>query len=339
MSKENYLVSFVIPIYNTNVNKFNNCIESLKHVSGFKYECVVIDDGSDEILSAQYQKICNDKGAIYWRKPNAGVSAARNDGINLSNGKYVYFLDSDDELIDNAFNNVNVVQQQYDLILSKMEVILQNHKSIKCEILDKDSEITTKRAFEAMLKDSFLNGPYCKLIKKEFLQKNCIRFKQEVKNGEDLDFFLQILACNPTIFYSNLLSYRYNYELNTRRNRVIKEPERCLNDTAIVNESILNTAKTINGLDPTKIEEQLLREHICGIFGDASNIIIFSDNGITRNQKDLYMNEMKKISISKCGRIEFPIVLKYYLVKNGMWRLISFISYLRKFYLTRKNHI
>lgn len=92
------LVSVVIPAYNAAVTIIP-CIESVLNQT-YKYlEIIVIDDGSTDtthvILEEYKAKLCVDNLQII-RQNNAGPSAARNLGIELSQGKYIAFLDSDD---------------------------------------------------------------------------------------------------------------------------------------------------------------------------------------------------------------------------------------------------
>ncbi len=95
-------ISVIIPVYN--VEKYlSQCIESVLNQSKSNIEIICINDGSTdrsfEILE-EYQK--NDKRISIINTPNRGLSLARNEGINAAQGKYVYFVDSDDWIIPKA---------------------------------------------------------------------------------------------------------------------------------------------------------------------------------------------------------------------------------------------
>ena len=83
------------------------CIDSiLNQNSGYKVQCIVIDDGSPDgsgRILAEYQGI---QGVVIVRQENRGVSGARNAGLDLAAAKYVMFVDSDDRLEKSAVKNL-----------------------------------------------------------------------------------------------------------------------------------------------------------------------------------------------------------------------------------------
>ena len=99
-------LSIIIPVYNC--EKFlPDCLESClnQDISKHEYEIICVNDGSidksDKILLEYSSKYKNIK---VFSQVNKGVSAARNFGLSLAQGKYFLFLDADDFLIDNCLN-------------------------------------------------------------------------------------------------------------------------------------------------------------------------------------------------------------------------------------------
>ena len=91
-------LSIVIPVYNVE-HTLSRCIESILSQGYEDYEMILVDDGSPDGSSA----ICDDYARRYSNirvvhKENGGLSDARNNGIALSQGAYITFVDSDDEL-------------------------------------------------------------------------------------------------------------------------------------------------------------------------------------------------------------------------------------------------
>ena len=92
----NELVSIIVPIYN--LEKYVRfCIESIVRQTYFRMEIILVDDGSTD-LSGQ---ICDEFAAMDSRikvihQKNGGLSAARNTGLEYSNGEKVFFIDGDD---------------------------------------------------------------------------------------------------------------------------------------------------------------------------------------------------------------------------------------------------
>lgn len=94
-------ISIIIPIYN--VEKYlAECLDSVKrNIKELNAEVLLIDDGSTDI-SSNIAKNYAEKEIVfkYYRTENRGLSAARNYGVFFAKGKYLYFVDSDDILVD-----------------------------------------------------------------------------------------------------------------------------------------------------------------------------------------------------------------------------------------------
>jgi len=90
------LVSVIIPCYNYG-EFLNTTLESVLHQSYQNWECIIIDDGSsDNSKDVAQQYIERDERFKYKYQENAGLSAARNTGIDMAGGAYIQFLDADD---------------------------------------------------------------------------------------------------------------------------------------------------------------------------------------------------------------------------------------------------
>lgn len=92
------LVSIIVPVYN--VEKYlEACIDSVLAQTFTDYELILVDDGSPDNCGA----ICDayaakDDRIVVIHQPNGGLSAARNAGLDVATGNYIYFLDSDDSI-------------------------------------------------------------------------------------------------------------------------------------------------------------------------------------------------------------------------------------------------
>lgn len=93
-------VSVIVPVYNTE-KYLPECIDSIINQSYLNLEIILINDGSTDNSS----KICDeyaskDKRIIVIHKANGGQADARNAGLDIANGKYITFIDSDDYYSD-----------------------------------------------------------------------------------------------------------------------------------------------------------------------------------------------------------------------------------------------
>ncbi len=95
---ENTLFTIVIPSYNR-ANSIERTIKSVLAQTYSTIELIIIDDGSKDNTKAVMQEYLTDSRVRYIYQDNAGVQEARNHGLREANGKYILFLDSDDELL------------------------------------------------------------------------------------------------------------------------------------------------------------------------------------------------------------------------------------------------
>ncbi len=89
-------ISVIVPVYNTE-DYLRQCLDSLSAQTMENIEIIVVDDGSTD----RSPKICDeyaekDPRMIVIHRENGGLSAARNSGLDIAQGEYVLFVDSDD---------------------------------------------------------------------------------------------------------------------------------------------------------------------------------------------------------------------------------------------------
>ena len=194
MQEEKPLISVIVPAYN--VEKYlDSCIQSVLQQTYHNWELILIDDGSkDESGSiADQYKQTEDRIRVVHQQ-NAGVSAARNQGLDMVTGNYVMFLDADDELTTDCLDKL-------------LKTAIENHADIvagKCledrNLSRKSDEITIWRGEEA-LKNALMDNPFtysawAKLFCREIIGET--RFVPEIKINEDSYFVFQLLTKKPT---------------------------------------------------------------------------------------------------------------------------------------------
>ena len=120
------LISVIIPIYNTDATYLDRCIRSIVITQKIEYEIIIIDDGSEPHNSLEYSNISkNDEHILYFKKDNGGVSAARNFGIMIAKGDYLFFVDSDDIVAEDCFYKAIeiITSSQADFIIGAIQYI------------------------------------------------------------------------------------------------------------------------------------------------------------------------------------------------------------------------
>lgn len=197
-------ISIIVPVYNAELY-LKRFLDSLVKNKQYIYETLLIDDGSTDNSANICKKYANKYKFIkYIYQKNQGPSAARNKGLDMANGKYIVFIDSDDyigdikNVVDTINNNNNVdyfiFPNIYKDINSKIESVNRNYKFGIFE-MNKNKIIIKK-----MIKDECINAPWSKIYKKEIIDKYNIRFDKRYKLAEDLLFNISYISkCNNFI--------------------------------------------------------------------------------------------------------------------------------------------
>lgn len=110
-------ISIIVPIYNR-AKYINRLVLSILNQEFKDFELLLIDDGStDDSLSICRECAKSDQRIVVLHKNNGGVSSARNLGIEKSNGEWLWFVDSDDYITDNALNIfVDAIDDDVDIL-------------------------------------------------------------------------------------------------------------------------------------------------------------------------------------------------------------------------------
>ncbi|MDR2790731.1 MAG: glycosyltransferase [Campylobacteraceae bacterium] len=114
------LVSVIVPIYNVEVY-LKKCVDSIINQTHKNLEIILVDDGSPDNCG----KICDeyaakDKRIRVIHKPNGGLGDARNAGLDIAKGEYIAFVDSDDYIAENAYEElINTAKKEAaDIVIS-----------------------------------------------------------------------------------------------------------------------------------------------------------------------------------------------------------------------------
>jgi glycosyltransferase involved in cell wall biosynthesis len=198
-------ISIIIPVYNRE-KSIRRTLESLMLQSFQNFEVVIIDDGSTDNTSFIISDICcNDQRFRYYFQENKGVSNARNNGIKLSHGKYICFLDSDD------FYETTFLEQMYKQIVTKnCDVCYCGYYIVKPNSKrKKTTQFTKKKVLYKYILGKVNIHTTGWLIRKEFIVKNDIEFREEISWGEDFEFFCKVLSKTEKICF--VKEYLTNY--------------------------------------------------------------------------------------------------------------------------------
>lgn len=194
--------SVIIPCYNC-AQTLKKTMESVLTQSNCDFEIIAVDDGStDETPQLlRMAEIRDPKRVRIHRQPNAGVSAARNQAIRMSRGKYILFLDADDLLAEGLLSAVSRSLKLnpsdtlcffYTRECSSFRRIPDNCHGEPVPVSSLLERLTYSK------KDVLF---CCFVYKAELLQQHMLQFAEGFKYGEDWEFATKYLShCSSAVF-------------------------------------------------------------------------------------------------------------------------------------------
>ena len=210
------LISVIVPIYN--VEKYvNRCIQSIINQSYSNLEIILVDDGSVDNsgnLCDSWEK--NDFRIKVIHKQNGGLSDARNAGIDISTGKYISFIDGDDEIdVDMILKLYNAITMgSCDISMCRMEKIEKTRRFITRNFVSENDLVlmTGEDALKYLLLDKIDCSACLKLYKKELF--DTLRFPYG-KTNEDFAVMYKLFNVSEKITYISDILYHYYYRENS----------------------------------------------------------------------------------------------------------------------------
>lgn len=219
-------ISVIIPIYNTE-KYLSECLNSVLNQTFEDIEVICIDDGStDKSLEILNKFAKQDPRIKILKQQNQYAGVARNNGLKIANGDYIFFVDSDDYIIHETLQLLydKITSTDSDISICRpFEYINETHVikeilwSLRLDILG-DKKSFSYLDFPEQFFQIFEAWPWDKLYKKELLDKFNIRFS-ELRSCEDVIFvFLAMIHAKKITYIEDFCTYhrihKYSMDLN-----------------------------------------------------------------------------------------------------------------------------
>ena len=211
---EDELVSIIIPVYQVE-NYLKRCLDSVINQTYKNIEIILVDDGSMDLSG----DICDeyalkDSRIRVLHKKNGGLSSARNAGLDLMQGEYVSFVDSDDWI------TVDYIEHLYQILKRNNADFSMAHMKRTTKYKEETNSFPCVEKEKVLSRDDFLkilfkvgtqeNVQYAwaKLYKRDIFEK--IRFPVGL-TAEDVPTTFQIALASKKIVYSKKVIYNYYF--------------------------------------------------------------------------------------------------------------------------------
>ncbi|MEO0404645.1 MAG: glycosyltransferase family A protein [Bacteroidota bacterium] len=191
-------VSIIIPVYNS-ASTLARAMESVKKQTYSNYELILVNNGSTDNPKPLFEQHKNDQ-MVWVDAPRKGVSHARNVGMNHSTGRFVCFLDADDEL------TVWSLEDRVNILSSEEKVVVDGRVAFpgtkrKLWIPKGNKELL--RSLVHLEEDCFCGVTW--MVKKSEIEG--VQFNESLTHSEDLQFCLQLAMKGLQYRFTNNSTY------------------------------------------------------------------------------------------------------------------------------------
>jgi len=209
--------SIVIPTYNR-AQLVRESIDSALAQSFSDFEIVIVDDGSTDDTESIVKAISSNR-ILYYKKENSERGAARNFGIEKANGKYVVFMDSDDQMMTNHLETLHkhLAQKEEDFIATKYAIFTDHIKKTPNEV---KRLLTGYHSYATFL----IGNPLacCFTIRKA--NSNLIKFREELTYTimEDWIFLMENLQSSKLYLIDKVTMGLRDHDMRSMRGSALR---------------------------------------------------------------------------------------------------------------------
>lgn len=258
-------ISFIVPVYNCE-KYIESCIYGIESIGLKEYEILLVDDGSTDNSGYLCDNFADRNKKIQCiHQQNQGVSSARNKGLKVAKGDYIFFADADDTIEPLLFLNlIKELEKEsgIDIVIFGLSFdyynknVLYYRDELKAPLSGvKNSALWIKDLQELFYANS-LSPIWNKLFKRSFLIQNGLYLREDMFLYEDLEYSLRCMTyCDNILFRPEIIYHYHRREESGQRLRRINHisllvgqleaafnnllKEKCLQEKQNITENIL----------------------------------------------------------------------------------------------------
>lgn len=307
------IFSIILPIYKVE-DYLPDCLSALynQDIPECNYEIICVNDGSPDScgriiadFSSRHDNI------IVVNQENQGVSAARNAGLQIAKGEYIWFIDPDDVIVPNCFSFLEdyVRQTPLDMILFQ---VYRFHRVFT----DKEKQEANTHTLTSNVGWS---GIFGRLIRKHIIDTNHLRFHTDLIVSEDRIFLAQLAECVKTVAQIDDVIYCYRQQPSSITHTHNEEVRlKKLRSHIIAAEIVLNI------YNQQEIKKQSTAEEVMKLIW-LSLADIASHNNYASMEYLRMMKEKKLFPIKRLPESQ-KITSLYYSRKGFVGRIVNYLT-------------
>ena len=279
-------ISIIIPVYNAE-KYLKRCLESVFNQSYKNYEIIIVDDGSTDNSRKIYNNYSQRNNCRIIIQKNSGPSSARNKGIDIASGDFLFFLDSDDYLEKNCLKEL-IKKSKQDALVGLKHKKVYNDKIV---IASGEDEYDIESFQKSILNGKQLGVVWGFLFDSKVIANKKIVFDTNTTLCEDTIFLFEYLNNVKKVYFINEYYNYYQSNDSITNNKNTKK----------IITNIVNSFYSINRLNEitckrykTQIynaQVRLLKYELSKIYNIRDFKNVLKEKEIHRKIKELYYNK------------------------------------------------
>ena len=225
------LVSVIIGLYNVERFLRKKCLRDIRQQTYTNLEIILVDDGSTDGTGKLIDELSTEDTRIrVIHKQNGGVSSARNCGLDIATGEFIYFCDVDDVLTPTLIEQSSTLMQEHsiDMLIFGFNVIYAKGSLPNETVQFEDLLLKSNDELKEIILSKLLNILPCgngflwnKLYRRDFIERYHFRF-DDLQLQQDEVFNMQIYPKVERLYVSSAVLYDYYiYGSGNNRSRYI----------------------------------------------------------------------------------------------------------------------
>lgn len=204
-------LSIIIPVYNVE-RYIKHCLDSIKSQTMNDFEIIIVNDGAtdnSETIIKEYQKNNPELIIKYFKKENGGLASARNYGVKYAEGDYISFIDPDDYLDNNTYEDLKIyMDEKIDVIKFKLKLVNTKNEIMELVSGPVFSKCSGEEAYKILcVSDKFMDPACIYLYRRKYFVEN--NFQYKLRYHEDFGLTSLVIVNAKTFVSTNCYGYNY----------------------------------------------------------------------------------------------------------------------------------
>lgn len=243
------LFSIIIPIYNAEAY-LKECVDSCykQDFDEADFEIILINDGStDNSLALMNDLALKHDNLVCVSQTNKGQGCARNRGIGMAQGKYLFFCDSDDRFIEHSLGKIITLMEKHSLeVCCSIAKVYDAGGNSRFGLLQPLPFFVVYDGKDAILNGLNFDSVCIKCFLRSFIQTNKLTFNESIAHEDSL-FNAEASPLAKKMMFTDICTYQYNWNgTSTDRSRIRKKVMRGLRSDIIIAKALRQIPYDLN---------------------------------------------------------------------------------------------